>query len=112
MIARYRNKGFIQLACAVAMTALLVFLYSRWDRRSPNDNIVILLVFLYFACWVLWMVASFTLAKAKGYSTDLAGGIFLFLIVVGFCFPIAALLFPIVVLFGLNDKTRERLRRF
>lgn len=112
MIARYRNKGFIQLACAVAMTALLVFLFVRWDRRSPNDNIGVLLLLLYFACWTLWMMASFTLAKAKGYSADLAGGIFLSLIVLGFCFPIAVLLFPIVVLFGLNDKTRERLRRF
>jgi len=111
MIAKYRNKGLLQLACAVAMTALFVYLILYWKIRSPSDNRGIVLALLYFACWTMWMVASFTLAKAKGYATDLAGGILLFLILLAFCFPIAVFLFPVVVLFGLNDKTRERLRR-
>ena len=90
------------------MSALLVYLFVRRDKLQPSDNYLVLLLFVYLGCWTMWMVASFTLAKAKGYAGDFAGAIFLLLIVLGFCFPVAVFVFPAVVLFGLEDKTKTR----
>jgi hypothetical protein len=108
MISKYRTKGFIQLACAVATSALLVYLFLRRDGQHSSDNYSILLIFLYLGSWTMWMISSFTLAKAKGYAGVMAGGILLFLILLGFCFPVAAFVFPAVALFGLKDKTKEK----
>lgn len=108
MISKYRTKGFIQLTCAIIMSALLVYLFLRRDSQHPSENYFILLLFLYIGCWTMWMIASFSLAKAKGYAGDMAGGILLFLILIGFCFPVAVFVFPAVVLFGLKDKTKGR----
>ena len=90
------------------MSAMFVYLFVERDRQHPSDAYFVLVLFLYLGCWAMWMAASFTLAKAKGYAGDIAGGIFLFLIILGFCFPVAAFVFPAVVLFGLKDKTKER----
>ncbi len=115
MIPKYRNRALIQLACALVLTALLVFWISlivRQGIQHRNENYMALLLVLYLGCWTMWMIASYSLAKAKGYSGEMAGGIFVFLMVIAFCFPIAAILFPVAVIFGLDDKTRRRLRRF
>jgi len=57
------------------------------------------------------MSGSFSFAKAKGYATDMIGGIFIFLLVLGCCIPIAPFVFPAVAIFGLKDKTRKSRRR-
>ena len=81
------------------------------DKPRPNDNFLVLVLFLYLGAVVMWMAGSFTLAKAKGYEGDMVGGVFMFLLILGCCFPIAPLLFPGVVIFALKDKTRGRRRR-
>ena len=94
------------------MTAAgLVFGFTKIGPRTSDGMIALLIVF-YLATVTMWMVGSFSLAKAKGYSSDMMGAVFIFLFILGFCFPIAPFVLPAVVLFGLKDKTRERLRRF
>lgn len=114
MITKHRNRGISQLAIAILMTAALVFGFMKSGRKTSetSDGVFALLFLLYLATVTMWMVGSFSLAKAKGYGTDMMGGIFIFLFILGFCFPVAPLVFPAVVIFGLKDKTRERLRRF
>ncbi len=112
MIAKYRNRGLIQLGVALVATGLLVYLATKLDRRHRSDNLFILILFVYIGCWVLWMAGSLSLAKAKGYGGDMAGGILLFLILLGFCVPISVFAFPVVVMFGLKDKTGHRSRRY
>lgn len=76
--------------------------------RAGRDDIFALLILPYLATVTMWMVGSFSLAKAKGYGSDMMGAVFMLLFILGFCFPIAPFVFPAVVLFGLKDKTRER----
>jgi hypothetical protein len=111
MITKHRNRGLAQLVFAILMTVGLVFGVLK-DGRHTSDGMTALLVLLYFATVTMWMVGSFSLAKAKGYGSDMMGGVFLFLFILGFCFPIAPFAMPAVVIFGLKDKTRERWRRF
>lgn len=115
MISKHRNRAILQLVVALSMTALLVgmFYNERMNLRFGhlNDGWIALGFLFYLATVTMWMVASFSLARAKGYHSDMVGGIFLFLIILGFCFPIAPLVFPGFVIFGLKDKTRERMRR-
>ncbi len=109
MISKHRNRAFLQLAVAAALMAAFVILICTRARRV-SDTWIIAFILLYLAAVTMWMVGSFTLAKAKGYEGDLACGVFVFLYVVGFCFPIAPLLFPGGVIFGLKDKARHRRR--
>jgi hypothetical protein len=66
---------------------------------------------LYLATVTMWMVGSFSLAKAKGHHADTVGSIFIFLFILGFCIPMAPFIFPGFVIFGLEDKTKGRRRR-
>ena len=115
MISKHRNRGILQLTLALALTGLLIFMWhkggSHLRLNRVSDGWMIFWFFLYLGTITLWMIGSFSLAKAKGYGTDMIGGLFLFLFVLGFCIPIAPMVFPGFVIFGLKDKTRERKRR-
>jgi hypothetical protein len=110
MITKYRNWGILQLICALALTVAVVIVF-RGRGLNISDNRTIILIILYLAAVTLWMVGSFSLAKAKGYGSDTMGGIFLFLFLLGFCIPIAPFVFPGFVIFGLKDKMKRRSRR-
>jgi hypothetical protein len=107
MIAKYRNRGIIQIVCALVLTVLLVVLIRNRGPRVSDDKVALGFL-LYCAAWTMWMVASFSLAKARGYASDFTGTLFLLFFIVGFCFPIAPMLFPLYIVFALKDKTRDR----
>jgi len=98
------------MVCAVGLTALLIYLVSRKRGLHTSDNWFVLAILLYVACWAMWMFASFTLARAKGYGPDHFGAILIFLYIFAFCFPVAIFVFPVVAIFGLKDKAKERRR--
>lgn len=114
MIPKYRNRASIQIACALGLTALCVLLslkqaHTAISKRSETGTA--LLIVTYPATWLMWMAASFSLTKAKGYDRDLASGLFVIIYIVGFCIPIAPILFPLFIIFALEDKTRRRMSR-
>src|SRR5690242_8809946 len=111
MITKHRNRGIGQLACAVFMTVALVILFRHSGGFRMSDNWKVILILSYLSTVTMWMVGSFSLAKAKGYGSDMMGGIFLFLFLLGFCIPIAPFVFPGLVIFGLKDKTKRRSQR-
>jgi cytochrome bd-type quinol oxidase subunit 2 len=114
MISKHRNRGIIQLAFAMVLTGVLIFMWRKGAAhlrlRQVSDGWMIFWFFLYLGTVTLWMVGSFSLAKAKGYGTDMMGGLFMFLFLLGFCIPLAPFVFPGFVIFGLKDKTRKRKR--
>ena len=110
MISKHRNRAIVQLVCAIGLTALFIYLISRKHGLHPSDNWVVFGILLYVACWAMWMFASFSFAKAKGYGPDYFGAILIFLYIFGFCFPVAIVIFPVVAIFGLKDRTKGRRR--
>ena len=110
MISKHRNRSIWQFACALAMTVVFFSLFAPVRGHIISENEKALLVLVYLATVTMWMVGCFSLAKAKGYATDMTGGIFLFLFLLGCCIPCAPFVFPVVVIFGLKDKTKRRSR--
>jgi hypothetical protein len=114
MITKYRNRSIFLAAGAIVSSALLVvtfrkMMHTPMDQRT--DGLTTLIVVLYFASWAMWVMTSLSLAKAKGHSRDLAGTLFMVFLLVGFCVPTTPLLFPFFVLFAMEDKTKNGMRR-
>ena len=64
----------------------------------------------YIGAYIMWTKAGFSFVRAKGYPRDHAGSMFLFLMIVGFCVPIAVFVLPAVALFGLDDRSGKKKR--
>jgi hypothetical protein len=114
MITKYRNRSIFLAMGAIISTTLLAItvckmMHTPMDQRT--DGLTALIVVLYVASWAMWVMTSLSLARAKGHSRDLAGTLFMVFLVVGFCIPITPLLFPFVVLFAMEDKTKNGMRR-
>jgi hypothetical protein len=113
MITKYKNRSLLYFACAVALTAGLVWLCSylyHTRYRERHDGLAAIAIFGYLAAWILWMLVGFNLARAKGYSRDFTGVLFVVVYILGFCVPILVFAFPIFILFGLEDKSKMRRR--
>jgi len=111
MITKYRNRSIILAIFALALSVLLVVVFRKSIRVRTSDDWTALAVVLYLAAWAMWVMTSLSLARAKGYSRDLAGTLFLVFIVIGFCVPIAPVLFPFYIIFAMEDKAKDRMRR-
>ena len=112
MISKYRNWAFLQIVVAVILSVLLVLVFRKATHMLHGaDNWNALGIILYVAAYGMWVISSLTLARAKGYQRDAMGALFTICFVIGFCIPILPLLFPFFIIFGLEDKTKDRMRR-
>src|SRR5439155_15945190 len=104
MIKKYRNQGMILVLSGLGLILLALGVYGATvgnDFRRLGGCLAVIMTLIGV---ILYQWGGVTLAKAKGYSTDVAGGIIAVgLLCCGFVFFIA----PLVVLF-LKDKTRHR----
>lgn len=106
MISKFRNRAILWFTFATVLSAAFGVAFVNPGKMS-HDNWWVLMMFLYLGAVSLWMVGCFNLAKAKGYSDDRVGGMFLLLFVVGCVIPFAPCIFPLGILF-LKDQTRRR----
>ena len=112
MIFKYRNRAVLQIVVAIILSVLLVIVFRKSIHvRVGEDNWTALGVVLYLAAYAMWVISSLNLARAKGYQRDAMGALFTICFVIGFCIPILPLLFPFFIIFGLEDKTKDRMRR-
>jgi hypothetical protein len=112
MITKYRNRAFFQMAVAIILSVALGFIcHNMPRRREESEGRMILALFVYIAAYVMWVLASLTLARARGYNRDAMGAVFSVCCILGFCcFPILPILFPFYIIFGLRDLTKDKLR--
>jgi hypothetical protein len=109
MIAKYRNRALWQILIAVILSVSLVLVFKRAQSTrysQDNTNWLCVALLLYLASYAMWVIASLTLARARGYQRDAMGAIFVVCYILGFCIPILPLLFPFFIIFGLDDKTK------
>jgi len=114
MIAKYRNRTLIYLTLASALTVAIAFLvhknmHTRVSERS--SGLIAFGVIGYIVAWISWVLVGFSLARAKGYSQDFTGTLFMVVYFIGLCFPVVVVAFPLYILFGMEDKAKNRSRR-
>lgn len=109
MITRHKDRAVLQLAGA-AITIIVGSTLAGFLGRERMEDMLVVILFAYVGAVVLLMMGSFSLARAKGYETDMMGCILVFLYFAGFLFPLAPLLLPGIVIFGLKDKTKTSYR--
>ena len=104
MIPKYRNQGIILVFSGIGLLIIALGIYGiclENDLKRLGECLAVIIAVIGV---ILYQWGGVALAKAKGYSTDVAGGIIAVgLVCCGFIFFIA----PLVVLF-LKDKTRHR----
>src|SRR5262245_29464749 len=106
MITKYRNLGIVYTVLALGLTVLFIIVL-RQSMGLREETWRVYLIPVYMAAAVLWIMASYTLAKAKGYGPDALGRVLLVSILLGFCCQPLALVFPFLGFF-LEDRTRGR----
>ena|SRR5215208_1772413 len=106
MISKYRNLGIVYSALALALTVLFVVLLRK-SMGFREESLLVYLIPVYLGAAILWIMASYTLAKAKGYGPDTLGRVLMVSILLGFCCQPLALVFPFIGFF-LDDRTRPR----
>lgn len=108
MITKYRNQGIVFAVAALAMTIL--FFVGLAKTMRFRDEWRPYLIPIYLCAAVLWTMASYTLAKAKGYGPDELGKLLILSFLLGFCCQPAVLIFPFLG-FVLKDRSRSSRRR-
>jgi hypothetical protein len=110
MIARYRNRAFLEIFLATVLSGLFATVFHKATHMGrDSDNWNALWIVLYLAAYAMWVMASLSLAKAKGYERDAMGALFMMCFIVGFCIPLLPILFPFFIIFGLEDKIKRRM---
>jgi len=114
MITKYRNRSLIYLSVAVVLTVAVGFLihkniHTRVSQRS--GGLMAFCVIGYIVAWISWVLVGFNLSRAKGYSKDFTGTLFMVVYFIGICFPILVVGFPLYILFGMEDRAKDRSRR-
>ena len=114
MITKYRNRSLIYLTVAVVLSVVLGLLmhktiHTRISERS--GGVLAFLIIGYIVAWISWVLVGFSLARAKGYSQDFTGTLFMVVYFFGICLPIVVVAFPLYILFGMEDKAKNRSRR-
>jgi drug/metabolite transporter (DMT)-like permease len=108
MISKYRNRAAVKLAIAVGIGVVAALLVIKGRGPRGNDLYLCGGVLLMLAAMALYAWGTSDLATAKGYTH---GTVPALLIVGYFCAPIIMPLMPLIVLFGLKDKTVSRRER-
>lgn len=104
MIPRYRNRALIQLGLS-ALFLVLMFVMVGLVGYLPKVVIAVACVLLGTFSFYFYGVGSVTLAKAKGYDDTVV----LAIIIVSFlCLSGLLYTIPLIIMFGLKDRTRPR----
>ena len=112
MDPRLRNRGWLKLGVGFLIFiafSIVVFIDRRsFQNHHVSQNVQLLLLLLYVLMLVFGIWGSIDLASAKGHGSEVVAAI----VVLGFCCaPSLILGLPLIILFGLEDKTRSRRRR-
>ena len=108
MIPHYRNRALKQLGLSFSFLVLMFILVGlRADIPVPNVIIAIGCILLGTFSFYYYGVGSVTLAKAKGYDDTVV----LAIIIVSFlCLSGLLYTIPLIIFFGLKDRTKPRRR--
>jgi drug/metabolite transporter (DMT)-like permease len=105
MISAHRNRAFKLLGLSFALVILLVLLIGARTLGVPAPIVAVGAILLGTFAFVFYVQGNIALAQAKGYDSSVVAAI---TIVASFCIGGLFFAMPLIILFGLNDKTRGR----
>jgi hypothetical protein len=110
MIPKFRNRAIVLSILAAASTVAFFFTFRKslmlgWEDWRWYAMLV------YSVAVVLWMMASYQMARAKGCGPDELGRVILVSLVFAFFCPPAAFIFPFIGFFTPNRSGIQRRKR-
>jgi hypothetical protein len=107
MITRKRNRAIKLLSLGFLLILLLIVLILLRKHGIPDGVIAVGCVLFGALGSIFYIQGCIALAEAKGHS----GAVVAAVIIVSYCcFAPLLFLIPVVVLFGLKDQTKDKLR--
>lgn len=109
MITRYRNKAFKWLGLSFFLVILVPVLVEMRTFGLPDVVVAVGGILLGTAALVFYMRGNIAIAKAKGHDSSPVAAI---IIMASICTGGLFFAMPLILFFGLNDKTKrdQRLR--
>ena len=108
MIARQRNKALKQLTISFGLVVLTVLLAGARTLGVPAALVAVGAILLGTFALVFYVQGNIALAQAKGYDGSVVAAI---IIVAALCLGGLFFAMPLIILFGLKDRTRPREHR-
>jgi hypothetical protein len=105
MRVRYRNRAIKLLSLGILMIVLLIALVLLRKHGIPDGVVAVGAVLLGVVGSIFYIQGCIALAEAKGYTGVVVAAV---IIVSYFCFAPLLLVIPLVLFFGLKDKTHGR----
>ena len=107
MIKRYRNRAIQKLSIGFSLILILAVLVLLRKHGIPDGVIAVAAVLLGAVGSILYIQGCIALAEAKGHSGAVVAAV---IIVAYCCFAPLLFLIPLILLFGLKDQTKDKLR--
>ena len=108
MITGHRNRAFKQLGISFGLVVLTVLLAGTRTLGMPAALVAVGAILFGTFALVFYVQGNIALAQAKGYDGSVVAAI---VIVAALCLGGLFFAMPLIILFGLKDKTRRRTHR-
>ena len=105
MILAHRNNAFKRLGLSFGLLVCIVLLVGTQALGVPKVLIAVGAVILATFSVVLYIQGNIVLARAKGYDDSAVAAI---IIVSGLCLMGLFYAMPLIIFFGLKDRTKSR----
>ncbi len=105
MITRHRNRALKQLGISFALLVLTILLIGTRTLGVPAALVAVGAILLGTFALVFYVQGNIALAQAKGHDGSVVAAI---IIVASLCLGGLFFAMPLIILFGLKDRTRTR----
>lgn len=105
MITGHRNRALKHLGISLALVVLTILLVGTRPLGVPAALVAVGAILLGTFALVFYVQGNIALAQAKGYDGSVVAAI---IIVASLCLGGLFFAMPLIILFGLRDRTRAR----
>jgi hypothetical protein len=107
VITSYKNKAIKRLSISFLLFVLAIFLIGMRASGFPEVIFAVGMILLLTFTFIFYVQGNIALAQAKGYDGSVVAAV---VIVAALCFGFLFFAMPLILLFGLKDKSPKRRR--
>ena len=109
MITQHRNRAIKRLGISFLFLILGIFLLGMRTSGFSRELIAVGVILLITFAFVFYVQGNIALAEARGYDGSVVAAI---IIVASLCLGGLFFAMPLIIFFGLKDKTKRRRRSY